>query len=130
MHLLSNSKIPATGNCLYLSVLDQIKSSTSQMELRKIVSDHIRENQDDYIPFLELDLEGYLDALERKAAWGGHVEILAISRIYGRDVEVWKSDGPLRVGDNETGDAGLIRVSFHRHYFGLGEHYNSLHSKS
>jgi OTU domain-containing protein 6 len=87
------------------------------------VSDHIREHKDDYIPFLETELEVYLEELERGAAWGGHVEILALTRVFGRDVEVWKSDGPLRVGEN---GGECLRVSFHRFYFGLGEHYNSL----
>jgi hypothetical protein len=67
----TNFQIPANGNCLYLSVIDQINSSsdvpylTTQLKLRKIVSDHIREHKDDYIPFLETELEVYLEKLDR-----------------------------------------------------------------
>jgi hypothetical protein len=47
------------------------------------VSDHIREHKDDYIPFLDMDLDVYHEELERGTAWGGRVKILALTRVLG-----------------------------------------------
>ena len=61
--------------------------------------------------------------------WGGQPEIKALASALQRSITVHSADSPPMVmqggGNGGEGKEGL-HVSFHRHYFGLGEHYNSL----
>ena len=80
------------------------------------------------------------------AVWGGHPEIRALACTLGVPVVVYQAGAPVLTlgpdGDETTrrvaaqasdtptgwrvpGDATL-RLSFHRHYYALGEHYNSV----
>ena len=60
--------------------------------------------------------------------WGGQVELLALSSVLRRSIEVIQADGPpMVVGEHFTGPRLLL--SYHRHAYGLGEHYNSVRPK-
>lgn len=67
-------------------------------------------------------------------AWGGHLEIRAISMSLQRPIVIYSMQNkePLVV-DYTTTTAGTeseekepIRVSYHLHYYALGEHYNEV----
>lgn len=76
-----------------------------------------------------------------RAKWGGEVEIRALAHALKRDFVIYQAEfGILRVRHNETDtgyggsdptntdqdDDNLIKISYHKHEYGLGEHYNSL----
>jgi OTU domain-containing protein 6 len=85
----------------------------------------------------------YVDAVERTAAWGGHVELTALAAALKRRIrvvavgmpEVTAGDEFGGGGEGEGGEGegegagkgkGPLTVCYVRHEFGLGEHYNSV----
>ena len=63
--------------------------------------------------------------------WGGELEIQALSRCLRESVLVYSADAPeLCMSPEEAeGDAGRrppLRISYHKHYYALGAHYNSV----
>ena len=81
---------------------------------------------------------GRVEALEATAMWGGQLEVRALSCALGVPIDVYTADAPcLRMGCESACDEGHaaaaawaaarpIRISFHRKYFTLGEHYNAV----
>ena len=91
----------------------------------------------------------YVRALRRLdgdgVVWGGHAECVALSGVLGRPLHVWSADGGEMVVTGVDGASGVdgrgkageeaggaagdgrdVQISFHKHYFGLGNHYNSV----
>lgn len=93
----------------------------------------MRENRDDFEPFIsaeeEIPFDEYCNqvASATDAVWGGQLELLALSRVTGRPIWVYDALQPMVVMG--TGEAKPIRLAFHRHFYSLGEHYNSVISK-
>lgn len=99
----------------------------SYVALRRLCAGHLLRNQEAYIPFVEVADEAgykaYCDEVERTAAWGGHVELQALSQALGLRVRVHSADGPcVDVGEAH---ADTVDVCYLRHSCALGEHYNS-----
>lgn len=62
---------------------------------------------------------------DQLAEWGGQIEIKALSEALHHPIYVYSSDAPVLItGEDEDGIP--LRVSFHRYYYALGEHYNSV----
>jgi OTU domain-containing protein 6 len=71
------------------------------------------------------------------AEWGGHIEIQAISASLRKAIFVYSADAPtIKMGeqfldingDDTTGygtSLSPLRLTYHKHYYALGEHYNS-----
>jgi OTU domain-containing protein 6 len=72
--------------------------------------------------------EAYVRAVEGTAAWGGHVELTALSAALRRRVRVVAAGMPEVVAGEEFGeeDGAPLTVCYVRHELGLGEHYNSV----
>jgi OTU domain-containing protein 6 len=73
--------------------------------------------------------EAYCAEVEGSAAWGGQVEIQALSAALRAHVQVFAVGMPaLEVGEEFEGEGGgpTLRVCYLRHAYGLGEHYNSV----
>jgi OTU domain-containing protein 6 len=65
------------------------------------------------------------------ACWGGQIEIQALSEALKTPIEVYAADQDvLTMGELYGGALGNglqpLRVTYHRHYYTLGEHYNSV----
>ena len=98
--------------------------------LRKRCADHMVANSDDYLSFVALDAEDPLAAyadhcrkVRETSEWGGQPELLALTRVLDRPIWVHSRDAPLlKMGDAQ---APPLVVAYHRHYYALGEHYNS-----
>ncbi len=100
-------------------------SPVDYLGLRKMAADHIRGNKEQFEAFLELPLEEYCDQMETTAEWGGHLELQAISAALGVCIEVYSADQPLlKIGEEHEG--APLRIAYHLHAYGLGEHYNSV----
>ena len=90
-------------------------------------ADHMSSNSGDYIPFLseeDGDFESYVERVRSSAEWGGELELRAISECTGRKIKVYNSTSTPRVIGESYGDETEMKVSYHRHYYDLGEHYN------
>ena len=65
-----------------------------------------------------------------KAEWGGQLEIRALCGALRVRINIFEANMPV-VGMGEescslAGDEAALNISFHRHFYALGEHYNSV----
>jgi len=136
-------EVAADGHCLYHSVGDQIqrvrpdlykwRRARGQMheEVRWICATSLRKRAEDYAPFAELkdgeDFEGYCKRIEHSADWGGELELRALADELGVQILVHRAaeSEPLVLGQKHDKGSPL-QVAYHRHYYALGEHYNSV----
>ena len=104
-------------------------------EIRKIAANHMRTHVDVYAPFLALsgpckEFDEYCDNVESEpeAVWGGQTEINAIAASLHVPIWVYEAGCPvLKMGCEYEGESMTpLRISYHRHYYALGEHYNSV----
>ncbi|KAB8236137.1 hypothetical protein BDV23DRAFT_148113 [Aspergillus alliaceus] len=101
--------------------------------VRAVTADFINEHQDDFVPFMEEPVEQYTRKIKLTAEWGGQLELLAIARAYGVEINVIQGDGRIEKieGDTQEYDEEekrkrVIWLAYYRHTYGLGEHYNAL----
>lgn len=103
--------------------------------LRKQTADFMRTHTDDFFPFLCDQDDGdmfskekyttYCNNIESTRAWGGQIELRAISNILKRPIEVLQANTPaVTIGEEFKADP--IILIYHRHVYSLGEHYNSV----
>ncbi|CAC5357542.1 OTUD6 [Mytilus coruscus] len=126
-------EIPSDGNCLYTAISHQVPNETYET-LRRKTAQYMRENPDEFLPFLtkengdsynEDDFETFLQKTAETAEWGGQLEVKAMSSVLHHPIEIIQGEGPLIKIGEEFG-AESLTVCYHRHAFGLGEHYNSV----
>lgn len=137
--------IEADGECLYRAIEHQLKltndtnNNLSYMDIRKMTSRFMLDHADQFMPFLlddngeimsEKKYKDYCEKIARTKEWGGHLELTAISQIIGRPIHVFQADNdnPIVI-ESHPYDRKPILLSFHKHLYHLGEHYNSLVEK-
>nr|GME02917.1 OTU domain-containing protein 6B-like [Ipomoea batatas]GME06852.1 OTU domain-containing protein 6B-like [Ipomoea batatas] len=150
---LTINEIKPDGHCLYRAVENQLalhsggSSPYTYQELRQMVAAYMRKHASDFLPFFlsENIIEGesddslmqrfdnYCREVESTAAWGGQLELGALTHILKKhiliysgsfpDVEMGKEYKPTSV---TASFEPSIMLSYHRHAYGLGEHYNSV----
>lgn len=128
-------EIPADGHCLYRSLAQQLQaqgdSACDYLACRREIACHMRAHRSDFEPFLaetgSTDLEAYCAQVEGSSEWGGQLEITALAHARKACVTVFSADAPpLTTGDEYANSGPRIELAYHRHYFGLGEHYNAV----
>ena len=148
-------------------------STLTFQDLREQAAGYIASHPDDFVPFLDLsdiaaalptqsaqDNDGnndtaggdafrkYCRDMAETAQWGGHPEILALTKVLRLPIRVHSAEGPALVmgweefggekpGNGNSGVCGgdiaaqapssspILELTFHRHFYALGEHYNS-----
>ncbi|KAI4491444.1 hypothetical protein M0804_002836 [Polistes exclamans] len=133
-------EIPSDGHCLYNAVAHQLKMigeiPLSLNDLRMKTAIYLRQNRDDFLPFIsnpdsdELlspeQYEKYCNDIAETCAWGGAIELQVLSRILERQIEVIQATGtPYIIGD-EFSKRKKIILTYHRYMYELGAHYNSV----
>ncbi|XP_073835775.1 deubiquitinase OTUD6B [Musca autumnalis] len=136
---LALHNVPSDGDCLYNAVRHQLiqqgLGSHNVQELRHETANYIQANKESLLPYMTNPQTGdllndeeftkYCDDVRNTAAWGGQIELKALSSILKVPIEVIQADGaPTIQGQDEFGGAPLI-ITYHRHMYSLGEHYNS-----
>lgn len=136
------------------------EGSDDYSKLRAICADVlIGKNRAEYEPFAEFGdghdghhssggdhpstYEAYVDKVRSSNIWGGQLELRALSEGLHCPIVVFSAEGPpLTMGaeyygsggggeeDGDWGEKKALLLSFHRHYYALGEHYNSVISQS
>lgn len=106
--------------------------------VRAVTADFITDHADDFQPFMEEPVSQYTHKIKLTAEWGGQLELSAIARAYGVDINVIQGDG--RIEKIESGDLEkldeeerrkrVVWMAYYRHTYGLGEHYNALVQKT
>ncbi|XP_014485197.1 PREDICTED: OTU domain-containing protein 6B isoform X2 [Dinoponera quadriceps] len=133
-------EIPSDGHCLYNAVAHQLKvngeAPLSLHDLRMKTADYLRENMNDFLPFLSNpdsedlltpeEFEKYCNDVAKTSTWGGAVELQVLSCILKSPIEVIQATGtPYIIGDQYT-NGKKVTVTYHRHMYELGAHYNSV----
>ena len=100
-----------------------------------LCADTLSEHQDEFAPFCEYtdeitSFDEYLSKVRNSAEWGGHLELRALGIALGRPILVYSVQSgakPLAIHEIEEGaGAEPILLSYHLHYYALGEHYNQV----
>ena len=134
--------IVADGHCLFNAISHQLKIRMDKVvtckELRSLAVKHIRANKEEFLPFLLSffeengggSLDEYCDRMENEAVWGGQPEIKALANELNVSIHVIQVDAPDLVMSpsivSSSDDDKTLYISYHKHQYGLGEHYNSL----
>ncbi|XP_059473667.1 deubiquitinase OTUD6B [Neocloeon triangulifer] len=134
-------EVPSNGDCLYLAIEHQLKELNRPLkkvvELRRLTAEYLRAHEEDLRPFTcnpttgcEFSPEEYSSYCGRvesdSSEWGGQLELQALSEALSTPIEVLQAEGaPVLLGDNHRPKLPLV-LTYHRHAFGLGEHYNSV----
>ena len=120
-------EIPSDGDCLFAGVSHQMANGQSVQELRQSCTRVLRDQREDFQPFLgltESEYEDYCAKMESTPKWGGQIELSALANALKRPIEVVQAEGPpVKIGEENQGQPLIL--TYHRHYYGLGEHYNS-----
>ncbi|XP_059671718.1 deubiquitinase OTUD6B isoform X1 [Gavia stellata] len=135
---LEIKQIPSDGHCMYRAIEDQLKdrqNSWTVATLRNQTAKYMQSHFDDFLPFLtnsstgemysREEFEKYCDDIANTAAWGGQLELRALSHILQTPIEVVQMDSPPIIVGEEYSGKPVILV-YMRHAYGLGEHYNSV----
>ncbi|KAK2994571.1 hypothetical protein RJ640_012738 [Escallonia rubra] len=150
---LAVHEIKPDGHCLYRAVENQLallsggSSPYTFQELREMVAAYMRQHAHDFLPFflsenmMEGDsddspserFENYCREVESTAAWGGQLELGALTHCLKKRIKIFSGSFPdVEMGKEYKSDSGNgtsnpgIMLSYHKHAFGLGEHYNSI----
>lgn len=150
---LTINEIKPDGHCLYRAVEDQLALHTggsspyTYQELRQMAATYMRNHASEFLPFFlsenmadgESDdtlaerFENYCREVGSTAAWGGQLELGALTHCLRKHIMIYSGSFPDVEMGNEYKSGGehgssnaSIMLSYHRHEFGLGEHYNSV----
>jgi len=131
-------EIASDGDCMFAGLVHQLSQygeSSSVSTLRQQCGAEILRNKETYRPFLSHPRTGemltdeqfqeYCSTISNTSVWGGQVELRALSSVLHRPLEVVQAEGQetVLVGDQEI--KPKLTLTYHRHMYGLGEHYNS-----
>uniref|UniRef100_W5KW45 ubiquitinyl hydrolase 1 n=1 Tax=Astyanax mexicanus TaxID=7994 RepID=W5KW45_ASTMX len=135
---LQIKEISSDGHCMYRAVEDQLVERGRALgiqELRAQTAQYMRSHSGDFLPFLtnpntgdmytEEEFEKYCSDVAETAAWGGQLELRALTQVLHLPIEVIQADSPAIVIGEEY-DKLPITLIYMRHAYGLGEHYNSV----
>jgi len=138
---LKLAEIPSDGDCMFAGLvhqLVQLNLNSTVTDLRRNTADELMKNKADYSPFLsnpstgdmlsDPEYQAYCSKMASTPAWGGQVELQAMATVLERPIEVVQAEGPPVVVGEQFSRKPLI-LTYHRHAYGLGEHYNSVTSK-
>lgn len=130
--------IKSDGDCLYNSIRHQLELhnvSHTIETLRKIAADYIRANKDELICYMpssrgddimsQEEFDDYCHQVENTKAWGSQIEIQALSNALRLKIEVLQAQGRPTISGSDFPNAPHLIVTYHRHFYRLGEHYNS-----
>ncbi|XP_065092539.1 deubiquitinase OTUD6B [Ochlerotatus camptorhynchus] len=131
--------VPADGDCLYNAVKHQLARigvcEYETTDLRQMTADYIEDNKDSIIFYMtnpdtgdilnEDEFRKYCHQVRNTKSWGGEIEVKALSSSLKCPIEIIQASGTSPVhGEGEDPSRKLV-LTYHRHMYRLGEHYNS-----
>ncbi|KAK0965447.1 OTU protein [Friedmanniomyces endolithicus] len=102
---LREKEIRADGHCLYAAVADQLEQLRRPLVLapvegtpayrlvRAAAAEYLERHPDDFEPFLDEPLAEYLQKIRETGEWGGQLELMALAKSYGIDINVLQDFG-------------------------------------
>ncbi|KAK8639561.1 hypothetical protein V6N13_137936 [Hibiscus sabdariffa] len=114
------NEIKPDGHCLYRVVEDQLALLSGENTTDGDSDDSLAER-----------FENYCKKVESTAAWGGQLELEALTHCLRKHIMIFSGSFPNMEMGNEyksngesSSSEGTLKLSYHKHAFGLGEHYN------
>ena len=101
-HGLVEKEIAPDGHCLFSAVADQLTEAgiplsakeepmqaqfSSYQVIRKTAANYIEGHPDEFAGFLDEPLETYIHKIRDTAEWGGQLELIALAKSYGIEIE-------------------------------------------
>jgi len=132
---LQIKEIPADGNCLFTAIADQIAPSEKEYfrTLRSKAAEYIHSHPNEFLPFIDIEeygpnpLKEYCEKLRGTASWGGQLELEALVNVLETPIRIFAADSPvIRMGEQYQENPSIITLTYHKHMYVLGEHYNSV----
>ena len=136
---LKEISIRPDGHCMYSAVALLLQDTSTQQHrfesndlpayqaVRAETASFISNHATEFEPFLEEPIDQYTTKINNTAEWGGQLELQAIARAYGVDINVLQADGRIeKISSGRESLSKAIWLTYYRHSFGLGEHYNAL----
>ncbi|KAM4834127.1 deubiquitinase OTUD6B-like [Thomomys bottae] len=127
---LEMRQIPSDGHCMYRAIEEQLKTqdctltvATLRSQTAEYMQSHFLTDPNTGDMYTPEELGKYCDEIVNTAAWGGQLELRALSHTLKTPIEIIQADSPLIVVGEEYAENPLILV-YMRHAYGLGEHYN------
>lgn len=131
--------IPSDGDCLFNAVRHQMEITGricyDVEKLRNMTSDYILKNKDTLIFYMtnpetndsltDEEFLNYCEAVRNTKAWGGQIELTALSNVLKVPIEVLQGTGPTVLIQGDDFQGPNLVLTYHRHMYSLGEHYNS-----
>ena len=129
--------------------ISNIDSDKAVAFLRSATANFMRSHINEFLPFLndmdstsmsstssnndedkESYFTSYCNRIEcmQNAEWGGQVELNALASLLQRQIFIYAMNVPiLRMGEliEDSNSKPPIRLTYHKHFYTLGEHYNS-----
>lgn len=135
---LAVHEVPSDGNCMYKAMEHQLGLlgvTKTMNELRQATADYMLSHAEEFLPFLTSkrsgdmmtteEYEDYCSQVSSTTAWGGQVELKALSHACKVPITVIQATGPcIEIGMEYK--CKPVLLSYHRCMYEMGEHYNSL----
>lgn len=131
--------IPSDGDCLYNAVAHQLVhagyAARDVATLRALAADYILAHKESLVFYMtnprngdilnDDEFDKYCQAVRSTPAWGGQIEIKALSNSLRVPIEVLQASGPPTVQNEHDFAGAALIITYHRYMYSLGEHYNS-----
>uniref|UniRef100_A0A3B0N142 OTU-like cysteine protease, putative n=1 Tax=Theileria annulata TaxID=5874 RepID=A0A3B0N142_THEAN len=135
--------IQPDGNCLFKSIEHQLKYYSENgynlpkynyMELRRLIVDHLKSSQNEYESFLAVNNTSdspsinyltYCENMLKDGEWGSELEIIVLTKLLNCNIKIHNSYNTIEYNSPNNSGATL-NISYHKHQYLLGEHYNSI----
>uniref|UniRef100_A0A1Q3F987 Putative otu ovarian tumor-like cysteine protease n=1 Tax=Culex tarsalis TaxID=7177 RepID=A0A1Q3F987_CULTA len=137
---LASFPVAADGDCLYNAVKHQLQTRLAVYEyetadLREMAADYIEDNKESIIFYMtnpdtgdilgEDEFRKYCHQVRNTKSWGGEIEVKALSSGLKCPIEIIQASGTSPVHGEGEDPARKLVLTYHRHMYRLGEHYNS-----
>jgi hypothetical protein len=135
--LLELAEMPESGLSPGLDALPMTVEA-----LRVVAAEHLAENRHEFEPFLTMESEAddgvsyeqYVERVRSSNEWGRQLELRALADclevqilVYAADQEPMPMRAEVAMSPGRSRSlAPVLRVSYHKHQYTLGEHYNSV----
>lgn len=137
-HSFEIVQIAADGSCLFNAFKEQLAVTGSlgkegRKDLRKQCLDYMVDNSNDFKPYIDdtedndaTSFETYVKKMRRHDAWGGHLEIQALSKLLEVNVLIFQqqaSVNKIEIANFPRDIAPTILLSYH---MAGDQHYNAI----
>ncbi|XP_068228746.1 UDP-N-acetylglucosamine transferase subunit ALG13-like isoform X2 [Palaemon carinicauda] len=121
---LYRKQLARDGSCLFRAVAEQVfMTQTEHERVRALCLEYMVLHREEFEPFLDIPLDHHVYNLQDIREWGGHLEIMAMSRLFNVNFLIYREIGkePYKATDNE----GRTLMLSYTH----GNHYDIVYKK-